>query len=44
MNSVPLSPERLDVDSGQMINQRQPELQSNQLMSYPMIFNVLRGK
>lgn len=44
MNSVPLSPERLDVDSGQMIDQRQPELQSDQLMGYPMIFNVLRGK
>lgn len=44
MNSVPLSPQRLDVDSGQMIDQWQPELQSNQLMGYPMIFNVFRGK
>ncbi len=44
MNSVPLSPERLDVDSGQMIDKWQPELQSNKLMGYPMIFNVLRGK
>lgn len=44
MNSVPLSPQWLDVDSGQVIDEWQPELKSDQLMGYSMIFNVLRGK
>jgi hypothetical protein len=44
MNRTPAKAERLDVNLGQMVHERQPELQSDQLMGYPMIFQLLRGK